>query len=75
MNKAEKISALNRRVLEDQDVQNLNYDDFKQILGFIDENIIPYIDDNPVHDTFSNIGLYSSSDINDPPTHFNPFSK
>ena len=46
MNKAEKISALNRRVLEDQDVQNLNYDDFKQILGFIDENIIPYIDDS-----------------------------
>lgn len=46
LNKAEKISALNRRVLEDQDVQNLNYDDFKQILGFIDENIIPYIDDS-----------------------------
>lgn len=46
LNKAEKISALNRRVLEDQDVQNLNYEDFKQILGFIDENIIPYIDDS-----------------------------
>lgn len=46
LNKAEKISALNRKVLEDQDVQNLNYDDFKQILGFIDENIIPYIDDS-----------------------------
>ena len=48
LNKAEKISALNRRVLEDQDVQNLNYDDFKQILGFIDENIIPYIDDSSI---------------------------
>ena len=46
LNKAEKISALNRRVLEDQDVQNLNYEDFKQILGFIDDNIIPYIDDS-----------------------------
>ncbi len=46
LNKAEKISALNRRVLEDQDVQNLNYEDFKQILEFIDENIIPYIDDS-----------------------------
>ena len=46
LNKAEKISALNRRVLEDQDVQNLNYEDFNQILEFIDENIIPYIDDS-----------------------------
>lgn len=46
LNKAEKISALNRRVLEDQDVQNLSYKDFKQILEFIDDNIIPYIDDS-----------------------------
>lgn len=46
LNKAEKISALNRRVLEDQNVQSLNYEDFKQILGFIDDNIIPYIDDS-----------------------------
>ena len=45
LNKAEKISALNRRILEDQDVQNLSYDDFKQILEFIDDNIIPFIDD------------------------------
>lgn len=46
LNKAEKISALNRRVLEDQNVQSLNYEDFKQILGFIDDNIIPYIDNS-----------------------------
>lgn len=45
LNKAEKISVLNRRVLEDQDVQNLSYEDFKQILQFIDDNIVPYIDD------------------------------
>lgn len=45
LNKAEKISALNRRVLEDQDVKSLPYDDFKQILSFIDDNIVPYIDD------------------------------
>lgn len=45
LNKAEKISVLNRRVLEDQNVQNLSYEDFKQILSFIDNNIVPYIDD------------------------------
>lgn len=46
LNKAEKIAALNRKVLEDQDVQNLHYEDFKQILSFININILPYIDDS-----------------------------
>jgi len=43
--KAEKLSALNRRVLEDQDVTDLPYDDFKQILEFIEINILPYINE------------------------------
>lgn len=45
LNKAEKIEILTRKVLEDQDVTSLTYDELKYILQFIDENVVPYIND------------------------------
>lgn len=45
LNKADKVSIINRKVLEDQDVASLPYDDLKQILSYIEENILPYIND------------------------------
>lgn len=45
LNKASKLAILNNKVLEDQDVQNLTYIELLDILKFIDNNIIPYIND------------------------------
>ena len=43
--KAEKLSLLNRNVLESQDVRTLEIAEFREILKFIDENILPFIND------------------------------
>lgn len=45
LNKAGKLSVLNNKVLEDQDITTLTYDELKDILEFIDSNIVPYIND------------------------------
>lgn len=45
LNKASKLAILNNKVLDDQDVQNLSYKELSDILKFIDNNIIPYIND------------------------------
>ena len=43
--KLEKLSILNRHVLEDQDITSLPYEDFRSILEFVDDKILPYIND------------------------------
>ena len=45
VNKAGKLAILNNKVLEDQDVTSLTYRELKEILQFIDENVVPYIND------------------------------
>lgn len=45
LNKASKLAILNNKILEDQDISTLEYDELKKILNFIDKNIIPYIND------------------------------
>lgn len=45
LNKAGKLSILNNKVLDDQDIVTLTYNELKDILEFIDLNIIPYIND------------------------------
>lgn len=45
LNKAEKLVILTREVIEDQDIINLTYDELRYILQFIDENVVPYIND------------------------------
>lgn len=45
INKAEKLSLLNRNVLESQDVRALSIEDFRTILRFIKDNILPFIND------------------------------
>lgn len=45
INKAEKLAILCRKVLDDQDVKNLSYNDLKQILEYVENNVIPYIND------------------------------
>lgn len=45
INKADKLAILNNKVLDDQDVTSLTYDELKLILKFIDENVVPYIND------------------------------
>ena len=45
LNKAGKLAILNNKVLDDQDISNLTYTELKDILTFIDFNIIPYIND------------------------------
>lgn len=45
LNKAQKLTILNTKILQDQDILNLPYDDLKIILKFINDNIIPYIND------------------------------
>ena len=45
LNKASKLSVLNNKVLDDQDIATLTYEELKDILEFIDSNIIPYIND------------------------------
>ena len=45
MNKAEKLTLLNRNVLEGQYVRQLDVAAFREILKFIDDNILPFIND------------------------------
>lgn len=45
LNKAGKLSVLNNKVLDDQDIATLTYEEIKDILEFIDSNIVPYIND------------------------------
>lgn len=45
LNKAGKLSILNNKVLDDQDITTLTYDELENVLEFIDSNIIPYIND------------------------------
>ena len=45
LNKAGKLAVLNNKVLDDQDVRSLTYEELKNILQFIDINVIPYIND------------------------------
>ena len=45
MNKADKLVLLNKNVLEAQDVRSLKIEDFRSILKFIEENILPFIND------------------------------
>lgn len=46
LNKAGKLSILSNKVLDDQDITSLTYNELQKILEFIDENIIPYINDS-----------------------------
>lgn len=45
LNKAGKLAVLNNKVLGDQDVTSLTYAELKDILKFIDDNVVPYIND------------------------------
>ena len=45
INKAEKLALLNRNVLGDQYVRQLSIEAFREILKFIEENILPFIND------------------------------
>lgn len=45
LNKASKLGILNNKILEDQDVTSLTYQELKSILSYIDENVVPYIND------------------------------
>jgi type I restriction enzyme M protein len=45
INKAIKLAILNNKVLDDQDVQSLTYNELSDILKFIDVNIVPFIND------------------------------
>ncbi len=45
MNKAGKLAVLNSKVLDDQDVKSLTYKELEDILQFIDDNVVPYIND------------------------------
>lgn len=45
INKAGKLSILTQKVLEDQDILNLTYDELKDILEYIDDKVVPFIND------------------------------
>lgn len=45
INKAEKLVLLNRNVLGDQYIRQLNIAAFREILKFIEDNILPFIND------------------------------
>lgn len=45
INKAEKLALLNRNVLGDQYVRQLNIAAFREILKFTEDNILPFIND------------------------------
>lgn len=45
LNKAGKLAILNNKVLGDQDVTSLTYAELKDILGFVEDNVVPYIND------------------------------
>ena len=45
INKAGKLSILNSKILDDQDIVSLTYQEFRNILSYIDDNVVPYIND------------------------------
>lgn len=45
LQKAEKMALLKSNVLDSQDVRELKPSDYREILTFVDENILPYIND------------------------------
>lgn len=45
LNKATKLTLLNDKVLQSQDVRNLTVESFREILTFIDDKILPFIND------------------------------
>ena len=45
LNKAGKLAILNNKVLGDQDVTSLTYVELKDILEFVENNVVPYIND------------------------------
>lgn len=45
LNKAEKLVILKNKILDSQDIGNLDINEFKEILNFIEKNILPYIND------------------------------
>lgn len=45
LNKVGKLAILNNKVLEDQDVTSLSYQELKSLLAYIDNNVVPYIND------------------------------
>lgn len=45
LNKAEKLALLNRNVLDNQYVRQLKIDAIREILKFIEDNILPFIND------------------------------
>lgn len=45
INKATKITLLNNNILENQDIRDLDANNFKQILHFIETKILPFIND------------------------------
>lgn len=45
LNKAGKLAILNNKVLEDQDVTALTYPELREVLKYIDDNVVPYIND------------------------------
>lgn len=45
LNKADKLAVLNNKVLGDQDVKSLTYKELEDILKYIDDKVVPYIND------------------------------
>ena len=45
INRGEKLAILCNKVLDDQDIRSLTYDELGNILAYIDANVIPYIND------------------------------
>lgn len=45
INKAEKLALLNKNVLESQDVRALKIENFRELLKYITDNILPFIND------------------------------
>lgn len=45
LNKAGKLAILNNKILGDQDITSLTYMELKEILEFVDSNVVPYIND------------------------------
>lgn len=45
LNKAGKLAVLNNKILGDQDITSLTYKELENILCYIDNNIVPYIND------------------------------
>jgi type I restriction enzyme M protein len=45
INRAEKLALLSKNVLDSQDVRDLKVENFRKILKFVDEKILPFIND------------------------------